>query len=156
MKTARFSRDLPTPYGLAISGEQLSISTQADQAVWEYNISTGDIEQILSFQEVPYGLDDSDGLWIATRSTRWPYGGWIYKHDGSLSQISNSPPEAKLILGTETGVVWSSKQSIAYMENEASTYQTLGIQTAVGDMIVLDDVLYWTDRQSGRLYRSVF
>ena len=64
-------------------------------------------------------------------------------------------PEANLILETDNGVIWS-KQSITYLEHTATAYQTIGVQTAVGSMQIHNDMLYWTDRQSGRLYRSTF
>ena len=147
---------LQTPYGLSTDGTHLWIGTQGDQTIWTHEISTGDTQEVFVLPEVPYGLEMTDELWIATRSTRWPYGGWIYRYQDSLSQVSASPPEANLILETDNGVIWSSKQSITYLEHTATAYQTIGVQTAVGSMQIHNDMLYWTDRQSGRLYRSTF
>lgn len=53
----------------------------------------------------------NEELFVTTRSTRWPYGGWILRligseADWSVEQISESPPEAEHILVHNDTVVW--------------------------------------------------
>jgi hypothetical protein len=147
------SESLPSPTGLAVDGDTLWISTQSDQAIWEYSLASGELNQILTFEEVPFDIDhNGEDLLIATRSTRWPYGGWIYSYAQSLSKLIDSPPEAKYVAALREGVLWSSKQSITYLADDAETYEVLGIQTAVGHFAIFQDDIYWTDRQNGRVY----
>ena len=94
-----------------------------------------------------------DALWISTRSSRWPYGGWIYRFSGSgvAKVASYSPPEPGAIAATNSALVWGSKQSLTrYVPGEA-TYEVVGAQTAVFDLVVKDDAVIWSDRQRGVL-----
>ena len=144
--------DLPRPYDMIEWEGAIWITTQEDRAIWSFTIETG-MNQILTTDNIPHCFSASaDGLWVSTRSFRWPYGGWISFFDGdSLSLLSESPPEAEKLLPYKDGVIWASKQSITYWN--ADPYQMLVQQVSVGNLLVVDDVLYWSDQQAGRLGR---
>lgn len=148
--------ELDAPYGLASNGNILFIGTQGDQKLWEYDSANTTITELVTLNEVPYGLEhNGTQLCIATRSTRWPYGGWIYSYDNALVALSDSPPEADGILSLENGVTWFSKQSISHLAEDADSYQTIGIQTSVGGMVEKNEMIYWSDKKSGLLYRNI-
>ena len=111
------------------------------------------------FSDEPRKLFASDDvLYVTTRSSRWPYGGWIIRLDGSEdswseTRLCDSPPEAEHILVHDGSIYWSSKQSITRISIEGGTYDMIAPMSTVGDMSVFDSNLWWTDYKGGRIYR---
>lgn len=111
------------------------------------------------FSDEPRKLFASeDALYVTTRSSRWPYGGWILRLDGSEdswseTRLCDSPPEAEHLLVHDGSVYWSSKQSITRISTEGGTYDMIAPMSTVGDLSVFDSNLWWTDYKGGRVYR---
>lgn len=142
--------DFRNPYDLIYWDGSLWIATQGDNAFWKYDLVNPPAKMV-SLDDDPHRLAIGDeGLWITTRSSRWPYGGWIVFFDGENSEkITQTPPEPEWVSFYQDQVIWSSKQSItAYTED---SYEMLALQARVGSMFVQDGHLYWTDQQAGKL-----
>ena len=91
-------------------------------------------------------------LWMSTRSPRWPFPGWIYRLDeGEAKVVQYSPPEPGPIVTTEDSVFWGSKQTLARASLGGAAYEAVGLQTAVGALISVDQHILWTDYQRGLL-----
>ena len=144
--------DLPDPYDLIVWEDLLWFTTQQDKAIWNYDRIQDPI-QVHSFPEIPHRLAaDIDQLWVSTRSSRWPYGGWIASFDeDNFDRQTQSPPEAEQIIAFDEGVIWASKQTIAYWT--AEPYTSVALQVMVSSMHIVGEELFWSDRQGGRLGR---
>jgi hypothetical protein len=145
----RACESLSEPYDLIYWADTLWISTQGDRSIWKYEDQT--CTHVITLDDIPHRFTQGEeGLWLTTRSFRWPYGGWVVFFDGDeVEKISESPPEPEHIITWQNSVIWSSKQSItAYTQDP---YNILSIQTTAGELLVVDDALYWTDTQGGRI-----
>ena len=91
--------ELPQPYDMIVWEDAIWMTTQSDRGIWRFTMEEG-AAQILTSDNIPHCFSVSDeGLWVSTRSYRWPYGGWIGFFDGaSLSLLSESPPQAEKLL----------------------------------------------------------
>ena len=142
--------DLPTPYDIIEWDGSLWITTQGDNGLWKMENDACTLMETLD--DIPHRMTVADDtLWITTRSFRWPYGGWIVSYDGNTTKHIESPPEPEHIIVWNSHVIWSSKQSITSYEQ--IPYSMLASQTTVGDMVIQNDVLYWSDVHGGRIGR---
>ncbi|MAA80026.1 MAG: hypothetical protein CL916_12295 [Deltaproteobacteria bacterium] len=140
--------ELSTPYDIIEWKDSLWITTQGDNGLW--NLENDECTLMETLDDIPHRMTvDDDTLWITTRSFRWPYGGWIVSYDGETTKHIESPPEPEHITTWNGHVIWSSKQSITSYEQ--IPYSMLAAQTTVGDMLIHDDVLYWSDLHGGRI-----
>ena len=126
----------------------------------EQSIENWFSETAFTFSDEPRKMTSSnDDLYITTRSTRWPFGGWIIRLTGTEvelteTRLSNSPPEAEYIIVTENTVYWSSKQSITSVNVEGGTYTMVAPNTTVGGLHSDDSSLWWTDTKGGRVFNT--
>ena len=145
---ATLCSDLSAPYDIIEWKDALWITTQGDNGLWK--LENNECTLIEELDDIPHRMTvDTDTLWITTRSFRWPYGGWIVSYDGNTIKHTESPPEPEHITTWNGQVIWSSKQSITSYEQ--TPYSMLAAQTTVGDMIIRDNVLYWSDVHGGRI-----
>ena len=68
---------------------------------------------------------------------------------GTLGALSYSPPGLDRLWVDGPHVYWASSQSITRVSREGGTYEMLAAETRVGDFLVQDDWLLWTDRDRG-------
>ncbi|MFZ5479731.1 MAG: hypothetical protein ACOZNI_23405 [Myxococcota bacterium] len=90
-----------------------------------------------------------DGDVLLTRDDAWPGGGWLYDDDGTA--LSSSPPWAERVAADASDVYWSARQGITRVPREGGTYTVAVADTAVGDLLIVDGSLWWTDPQRGVL-----
>ena len=142
--------ELPNPSHLIEWNNVIWITTQDDNGLWK--LEQDDCELVKTFDDIPHKMAASDeGIWVTTRSFRWPYGGWIVWYDGDqLIKTTESPPEPSHVLSWDNSVIWSSKQSITQWAGD-STYEMIASQTTVADFALLDNTLYWSDPHGGRV-----
>lgn len=131
----------------------VSVDTSVPMAEW-----AGEIQ--VDFEDEARRMTiNNDAFYVTTRSTRWPYGGWILKVEGTVGDMTterlcDSPPEAEHILVHNEMVYWSSKQSITTVSTEGGTYEMLAPLTTVGGMLIHNGTLWWTDTKGGRVFNT--
>jgi hypothetical protein len=152
-EAALMADDLQTPVGLSLVEGRPWILEQDSKELTEFDPDTGSVTTLLDLDDPPHDLVTEDGqAFITTRSTRWPYGGFILAMDGDgVEEISYSPPEPERIEVGESHVYWTSKQSITRVNREGGTYELVAGMTAVEDFILVDDGVVWTDGQAGEV-----
>jgi hypothetical protein len=152
---ALVSTDLHDPYALHVTETRVFISDQGNSQIIEVDTATDEATVLTTLDEVPYGLtSEGDSIFVATRSTRWPYGGFIYAiEDGNTTPISYTPPQADRIIRTDTRVVWSSSESLTAAPSEGGDYEMLALQTDVVDLAQTESTLVWTDDSRGLVLR---
>ena len=139
-----------------ILGDTLFLLDRAAKRL--YRISEEGTSEAHRFSDEPrFLIADGDTLYATTRSSRWPYGGWILKLEGSEdswteTRLSDSPPEAERLLVHDGFLYWSSKQSITRVSTDGGTYQMIAQNTTVGAMVIQADTLWWTDSKGGRVF----
>jgi hypothetical protein len=123
-----------------------------DRDPWE--IVNGLGESLGEVDYAPQALAWQDGvLWGTTRSARWPFGGWVVRWDAADAElVQYSPPEPGPLALTDSAVFWGSKQTLTQFSLDASAYEAIAVQTAVGDVVSVDGGVFWTDRQRGALF----
>ena len=147
-QTLQLCPELSTAYDIIEWESTLWITTQSDNGLWK--MENDECLLMETLEDIPHRMSVSnDTLWITTRSFRWPYGGWIVSYDGNTTKHIESPPEPEHITTWNGHVIWSSKQSITSYEE--IPYTMLAAQTTVGDMIIHNDILYWSDVHGGRI-----
>jgi hypothetical protein len=121
-----------------------------------YSIADNTIETYASNADIPYGVSaNDDGVFFTGRSTRWPYAGWVYGGEtGSSPALCESPPGIERIVATAEYLIWNTYESILRCPVSGGPYEMLAPETAVGSIVVLDEVMTWTDRQRGAVYQT--
>jgi hypothetical protein len=144
---------LDNPVGLSVLDGVPWVAEQDEELVLELDPLTGELSTVAELEDPPHDLvRDGEIAFLSTRSTRWPYGGFILSlSGGDLDEISYSPPEPERIGFDEEVVIWSSKQSITRVAREGGTYELVAGMTAVEDFITVDGLIYWTDGQTGEV-----
>ena len=110
------------------------------------------------FDDIPHQMFlNDDSFFLTTRSFRWPYAGWIVKleeNSGSMQEqkLSETPPEPEWIGTTNNYVYWSSKQSITRVPKDGGMFEMVAPQTTIGDLLIVDQQVWWTDSKGGRVF----
>ncbi len=124
----------------------------------EESIDLWTAELAFEFTDEPRKMTSyADSLYVTTRSTRWPYGGWVLQLLGSElewteNRLSNSPPEAEHVVVIQDTVYWSSKQSITSVRVDDGTLSMIAPNTTIGGLLIKDEILWWTDSKGGRVF----
>ena len=141
--------DIETAYDLHFWNDILWISDQNSKSLWTFD--GFDCSLAHTLDTIPHKITSNDeSLWVTTRSSRWPYGGWILAlQNGSLNKRTQSPPEPEDIIIWQDTVFWSSKQSITSFVQEP--YEMEALQARVSHMLIHENILYWSDPQGGRI-----
>lgn len=149
----RLTNELDTPVGLAVVDDVVWVAEQETEQITMVHPETGLLSTVVELEDPPYDLvRDGDEAFVSTRSTRWPYGGFILSVvENEVRELSYSPPEPERIVFSDTHVIWASKQSITRVEREGGSYVLVAGMTAVEDLIVQDDHVFWTDGQTGEV-----
>jgi hypothetical protein len=144
---------LNNPTSLLYENNTLWIACSGDNSIWSYTPSLSFAEEVVVLDDEPRKMAWSEGkLWVTTRSSRWPYAGWIVSVEGSQAvKVVNSPPEPEHIIAYQDTIYWSSKQSITKYIPDSTTYEMVISNTAVSDMHIEDGTLYWLDIQQAAL-----
>jgi hypothetical protein len=138
--------------------DTLYLLDRGSKTLYWFDTETNAVTVAFNFTDEPRKLYvESDTLYATTRSSRWPYGGWIVELNGSEdscteTRISDSPPEAEYLLVFDEHLYWSSKQSITRVALEGGTYEMVASMTTVGSMIIHNNSLWWSDSKGGRLF----
>ena len=143
------------PGGIALAEEELYLADVGRGQVFSYDLVSGEEALLASPEEVPRDVAVDEGmLFVSARSERWPGGGWVYALEasgGSLGALSYSPPGLDRLWVDGPHVYWASGQSITRVSREGGTYEMLAAETRVGDFLVQDGWLLWTDRDRGEV-----
>jgi hypothetical protein len=124
----------------------------AVRSVTAIEAATLEVETLASVEEIPKDIAVQGGeVYFTARSERWPGGGWVYLHDGSLEQLSYSPPGLSWLRLEGDDIYWASNQSITRVSRDGGTYEPVAILTAPGDFLLDGSNLVWTDRHTGEL-----
>ena len=141
------------PGGIALDQGMLYLADVGREQVFSYDLVSGEEALLASPEEVPRDVVVDEGmLFVSARSERWPGGGWVYALEpsgGTLGALSYSPPGLDRLWVDGSHVYWVSSQSITRVSREGGTYEMLAAETRVGDFLVQDDWLLWTDRDRG-------
>jgi hypothetical protein len=145
--------DLANPVGLSVVAGVPWIAEQESGLLTEVNPETGELTTLAVLDDPPHDLiREGDVAFLTTRSTRWPYGGFILAVDsGDVDELAYSPPEPERIGLSEDYVIWSSKQSLTRVSRQGGTYELAAGVTAVEDFITVGEVIRWTDGQTGEV-----
>ena len=143
---------LESPHGLAVVGERAVtaetgnwriVQVEEDRPAQALAVIGGTIRDVAADCEQPFYVSES---------TRWPYPGFVGTvSDGEADPLSESPPEPSRLLVAGPYLIWATKQSIHRVERDGGTFQTLAQRTAVGDMVIWDDTLIWTNPDRGEV-----
>lgn len=142
--------------------DTLYLLDRGSKTLYWFDTETNAVTVAFNFTDEPRKLYvESDTLYATTRSSRWPYGGWIVELNGSEdswteTRLSDSPPEAEHLLVFEEHVYWSSKQSITRVDLDGGTYEMVASMTTVGSMVIHNNALWWSDSKGGRLFALAF
>mgnify|MGYP003956107335 CR=1 FL=1 len=147
------AESLDDPVGLSVLDGVPWVAEQESELLTEVDPETGESSTVAELEDPPHDLvREGDAAFLTSRSTRWPYGGFILSvHDDEVEELSYSPPEPERIGLTEDHVIWSSKQSITRVDRSGGTYELVSGMTAVEDFISLEGVIMWTDGQTGEI-----
>ena len=147
------TNDLVTPVGLDVHNGVVWVLDQDSQELSTVVSETGELETQAILDDPPHDLIvDGSTAFVTTRSTRWPYGGFIVSiEDGTISRLSDSPPEPERIGLDETHVYWTSKQSITRVSRNGGTYELVSGITAAEDLWIETGTMFWTDGQAGEV-----
>ena len=152
-EAVRITDGLAVPVGLSVLDGAPWVAEQDDELLIEIDPETGEQSTVAELEDPPHDLvREGEDAFLTTRSTRWPYGGFILAvSDGDVDEISYSPPEPERI-GLDTDyVIWTSKQSITRVSRQGGTYELVSGMTAVEDFVSVDGFVYWTDGQTGEV-----
>jgi hypothetical protein len=136
-------------HGLVVaSGQSTGTITQV--------LENGSREELASFSGPVMDVSSFGGdIYYTQQQVNWPSGGWIgWLSESGPVELSYSPPEPERLVVHQDWVVWSSFQSVTMAPIEGGEYVMLADQVAVGGLFLQDDILYWTDSKSGKLYRQ--
>jgi hypothetical protein len=144
------------PLGIAMEGDVAWVTSS--EGLLEVDLVARTSSVVVSPVETPQDVLLHEGqLALSTRSTRWPYGGWIYVVEGTEAVgTSHSPPEPLWLAANADSIYWSSKQSITRVSWEGGAYENVALRTAVGGLTVADELgLVWTDWERGLLLQAL-
>jgi len=149
---ARVLAVLDAPAGLSWSEQGILVASAGScDCVVQVDVETGEQTLLAELDENPVDvLATEDGVFLSAESHNWPYGGWLYRIDGSsIEALSFSPPGPAWLAANATHLFWVSDENIVAVPVTGGTYQSLGILTAPGDLVVTEEALTWTDRHRG-------
>ncbi|MBW1880752.1 MAG: hypothetical protein JRJ84_20540 [Deltaproteobacteria bacterium] len=149
----RVLEGLDAPGGIAAeAGWAYVAEGGAVRGVAAIEAATLEVDTLASVEEIPKDIAVEDGeVFFTARADRWPGAGWVYLHDGSLQQLSDSPPGLSWLRVGDDHIYWASNQSITRVSRDGGTYEPVAILTAPGDFVLDLDRLVWTDRHTGEL-----
>ncbi|MBT3222113.1 MAG: hypothetical protein HN348_23820 [Proteobacteria bacterium] len=151
-ETSEILRDgLDSPLGLDVADRLVYLAERGDlNRVITVDSETLAEEVVRAVAETPMDVVVGNlQAYFSARSFRWPYGGFIYGESGS--GLCESPPGLQWLTVNDAHVYWSSNQSISRVALDKDTYELVVLQTAVGDLALGEDALFWTDRQRGQV-----
>ena len=149
--------DFAVDEAISVNDTLYLLDREAKTLYW-FDTETSAVTVAFNFSDEPRKLYlDSNTLYATTRSSRWPYGGWIVQLNGSEdswteTRLSDSPPEAEHLLVFDEHLYWSSKQSITRVDLDGGTYEMVASMTTVGSMVIHNNALWWSDSKGGRLF----
>ncbi len=149
---ARVLAVLDAPAGLSWTEQGVLVASAGScDCVVQVDVETGEQTLLAQVDENPVDvLATEDGVFLSAESHNWPYGGWLYRIDGaSVEPLSFSPPGPAWLAANATHLFWVSDENIVAVPVTGGTYQSLGILTAPGDLVVTEQALTWTDRHHG-------
>ena len=144
------------PLRLDWNDDGLVVASAQDDGSITQVFADGSREELARFSGPVMDVTSFEGnIYYTQQQVNWPSGGWVGRLSaGAAVELSYSPPEPEYLAVHTSGVVWSSFQSITTAPIDGGEYVMLADQVAVGGLLVHEDVVYWTDYQSGRLYRQ--
>ncbi len=147
---------MEAPLGIAMEGAVAWVTSS--EGLLEVDLVARTSAVVVTPAETPQDVLLHEGqLALSTRSTRWPYGGWIYVVEGTEALgTSHSPPEPLWLAADADSIYWSSKQSITRVSWDGGSYENVALRTAVGGLVVAEGLgLVWTDWERGLLLQAL-
>lgn len=132
---------------------------QLAEVTFDTALQSAETSIVHTFEDIPHQVTShNNDFFVTTRSFRWPYAGWIVglQEENEMfveKRIGETPPEPEYILYHDNYVYWSSKQSLTRVSQDGGTYEMIAPQTTIGDLILFENAIWWTDTKGGRLYR---
>lgn len=138
---------------LAVGSDSVVVAAGSSKPWSLFERSEGAADWVLLGEvwDEPFDMTWGEGhLWLTTRSSRWPFGGWLYRLEGSAAKVHvYSPPEPNRITVSDTHLYWASKQTLTRCGKTESTYESIAVQTAITDVVMWNQAVVWTDVQRG-------
>ena len=156
--------DLERPRALAVSSQYAFFSDGVvPSRMWRAPIEGGQSEQLVQVDEelaFDCALDESaDALYWVAYAPPWPSTGWIYRStlDGSQNdRVVHTGPKVLRVGIDADHVYWSDIDLLArHPRTGTAAVETVALKVAVGDFLIDDGVVYYTDQQAGRVCRVV-
>ena len=132
---------------------------QLAEVIFDDALQNAETSIVHTFEDIPHQVTSyNDDFFVTTRSFRWPYAGWIVglrEENETLVErrLGETPPEPEHILYHDEYVYWSSKQSLTRVSQDGGTYEIIAPQTTIGDLVLFENAIWWTDTKGGRLFR---